>query len=64
VNILGHRSGVLVPVPCAAYIAGGINGFGGESEFTESFQLIQTTKPSTNNQRVNFVGGHAANQVM
>jgi hypothetical protein len=48
----------LVPVPSAAYIAGGIDGFGGESELTKSFQLIQASKSSANDQRINFVGSH------
>jgi hypothetical protein len=62
--ILGHGSWILVPVPCAAHIAGGVDGPGGESELTKSFQLVETTESSANDQCINVVGSHVANRVM
>lgn len=53
--ILGHRTWILVPVPCAAYIASSVDGFGPEPEISKSFQLVKPTESSANDQRVKFL---------
>jgi hypothetical protein len=63
VGVLGHCSWILIPIPSAANIAGGIDGFGAEAELTESFQLVQTTESSTDNQCINVVGSHVADRL-
>ena len=64
VDILGHCSWILVPVPSTAYIAGGIDGFCGEPELTESFQLVQPAEPSADDQRINIVRSHVIYRVI
>jgi hypothetical protein len=63
-GVLGHCSWILIPVPSTAYIAGGIDGFGAKPELTESFELVQTTESSTDDQCINVVGSHVADRVM
>lgn len=52
VYILRHRTWVLVPIPCAAYIASSVDCFGPEPKISKPFQLVKATEPSANNQRI------------
>lgn len=58
VDSLRHRTGVLIPVPCATDISSGINGFCCQALITQPLQLVETAKACTDHESIEFLNSH------